>query len=323
MDPDDVLTGARKVRPPFEELGSRRPNHEQRHVGPFSSELLEECEHRLVRPMKVLEDEYRRPHCSEDLEEPAPGGELLVAPGSRARSDPDERKEPLPEPGALVAVGQDVVELRDGDRRRVRLEDPGLALDDLAERPERDRRAVGEAAALAPCDEDRVGIDVGQELRHEAALAEAWLADDRRELEAPPGDRSIERCHERVELQRAPHERARLSGRDVDAEGRPGGDGVEHADRLGLAFQCGRRELRVVEPLPRRPPRLLAHGDAEFGRDRLDPRGRVDAVAGKEPLPCPGREIQPNERLTGVDADFEYGAGRHATLGDRRPPRRS
>ena len=43
--------------------------------------------------------------------------------------------------------------------RRVLLEDAGLRLDDLAERPQRDAVAVGEAAALAPRDELGVGVD--------------------------------------------------------------------------------------------------------------------------------------------------------------------
>ena len=58
------------------------------------------------------------------------------------------------------------------------------------------------------------------------------------------GDGAVERADERAELVGPADERAGLAARDVDAEGRPRRDRVEDADRLGLALQDGRRELR-------------------------------------------------------------------------------
>ena len=69
------------------------------------------------------------------------------------RLDPEQREQPLAEPRALVAFGKHRVELRRRDVGRVGLEDAGVGLHDLAERPERDALAVREAPALSPGDQ--------------------------------------------------------------------------------------------------------------------------------------------------------------------------
>ena len=129
---------------PLEELRPRRPEDEQGARLGAVGEVLEEREHRLVGPVEVLEDEDGRALVGDVLEEPAPGRELLVALGRRAGLDPEQREEPLRGTTlARLALGQDLVEL--GGRRTpgVRLEDPGVGLDDLAERPERDPSPYG------------------------------------------------------------------------------------------------------------------------------------------------------------------------------------
>ena len=111
-------------------------------------------------------DEDERALLGEAFEEAPPGGERLVAPVAaelRLAAEAEEREQVRLDPrlvaragervlDGLVDLGRDVVE-------RVLLEDARLRLDDLAERPERDPVAVGEAAALAPGDELGVGLD--------------------------------------------------------------------------------------------------------------------------------------------------------------------
>ena len=77
--------------------------------------------------------------------------------------------------------------------------DPGLRLDDLAERPERDAVAVREAAAVAPGDDLLVVRDGLPELGDEPALADSRHADERHELR-----RAIDAdARERTEQERA------------------------------------------------------------------------------------------------------------------------
>ena len=64
----------------------------------------------------------------------------------------------------------------------VGLEDAGLRLHHLAERPERDALAVRKRAALAPGDELGVLVDRPEELVDEPALADPGDADERHEL---------------------------------------------------------------------------------------------------------------------------------------------
>ena len=52
-----ALPSPRPIRLPLEQLGARRAEHEQRHTLGLGSESLEEREHRVVRPVQVLEDE--------------------------------------------------------------------------------------------------------------------------------------------------------------------------------------------------------------------------------------------------------------------------
>jgi hypothetical protein len=78
---------------------------------------------------------------------------------------------------------------------------------------------------------------------------------------------------------------------------------VEDPDGLGLAFQDGRRQLLVVDTMPRRLPRLLPDGDAHFGCNRLDPRRGVDTVASQESLADSRADVEANERLARVDPD--------------------
>ena len=91
----------------------------------------------------------------------------------------------------------------------VRLEDAGLRLGDLAERPEARRPRRRERAAAPPGHQSRLDVGRGEELRDEAALADPGHADDRDELRPRFARRPLERADEQAELVRAADERSR------------------------------------------------------------------------------------------------------------------
>ena len=66
--------------------------------------------------------------------------------------------------------------------RWVALEDAGLRLDDLGERPERNPIAVRERASLPPRDEVSGRVDSAKELEDNSALADSGHADECDEL---------------------------------------------------------------------------------------------------------------------------------------------
>ena len=119
--------------------------------------MVDEVEQRVVGPVEILEDEHERPLLGERLEQPAPRGERLGAPVARlvaAAGEPRERVEVGGDPATLLRLGQQLAEhrvelpLHRGDV--VGLENAGLRLHDLAERPDTAALAVGERAALPP-----------------------------------------------------------------------------------------------------------------------------------------------------------------------------
>src|SRR5205823_8869755 len=98
--------------------------------------------------------ENERPLLGCRLEQTAPGGERLLALRAFSALEADEGTrmagEPLPFAFVLRQALDHCTELLLRVCRIVRLEDPGVRLDDLAERPEAHALAVGEGAALAP-----------------------------------------------------------------------------------------------------------------------------------------------------------------------------
>ncbi len=151
---------------------------------PAGGHLLEEGQHRLVSPVEVLEDEHRRALFGEELEEPAPRGELLVARGAGPGFDPEEWQQPFPEPGPLVASGRTssslAIATAAGSVSRI----PAwpFRISPRAQNAIPSRTAGSGPVARSPA----VGCesDMGEELGNEPALAEPRLADDRREFDA-------------------------------------------------------------------------------------------------------------------------------------------
>ncbi len=234
-----VELAAAPARAALEELRPRRRDDEQRDVRQPVDELVEEVEEALVRPVDVLDDDDERTLLGETLEEAAPGGERLVAAIASElcfAGEAEEREEMRLDARLVARAGErvldDLVDLRRDVLRRVLLQDARLRLDDLAERPERDPVAVGEAASLAPGDELRVGLDDAIQLVDETALADSGDADEREELRRALVPRSLERVPDDAELALAPDELGARLVRDVDAEARVGGGRRPDGDRL-------------------------------------------------------------------------------------------
>ena len=160
-----VELAAAPARPPLEKLGPRGRDDQQRNVGDPVDELVEEVEEALVGPVDVLGDEDERTLLRKPFEEASPRGERFVA--------------AIAAELGLVGESEECEEVRlyahfvAGTRERVRdglmdllrdlggcvlFDDTRLRLHDLAERPQRDSVPVGEAAALPPRDELRIGI---------------------------------------------------------------------------------------------------------------------------------------------------------------------
>ena len=192
---------------------------------------------------------------------------------------------------------------------RVRLEDAGVRLHHLAERPEADALAVGERAALPPVDELGVPLDRLEELVDEPALADARLPDEGHELCGAPASHALEGIEERVELTAAPDERRPHPARDVDADAAARLDRLPRVDRLGLALRLHGLGLAVVDRVAGRAPRRLADEDAVDRRVRLEPRSGVDDVARDHALALLRPRAERDERLARVDADTELELG--------------
>src|SRR5918996_4287643 len=112
----------------------------------------------------------------------------------------------------------------------VRAENPGVRLDDLGKCPERSLFAVRQRAASPPADGRACGVERRRELGDQAALADAWNADDVDEMRG-----AVERASEQVELLAPAHERD--GGPQHVAEAGTGADGLPHAQRRRLPLR--------------------------------------------------------------------------------------
>ena len=183
----------------LEHLGSGAGQDEERGGSRASGQVVHEGQHRLVGPVQVLDDEHRGIGGSEALEELSPGGEVLLARGLLCL-EAEERAQARAEPVAVGVLGQDRLEAGLGAGHAVALEHAGLGAHDLAERPEGDAAAEGQAAALTPDDEPGVVVEAAGELGQQSALADAGLADEEGTVETPVGGRLVEQGLELGEL---------------------------------------------------------------------------------------------------------------------------
>ena len=72
----------------FEQLGAGGADHEERDGLSTIGEVLQEREHRLIRPMQVLEHEHGGVLLGDVFQEPSPRGEQLLALGGEVASIP-------------------------------------------------------------------------------------------------------------------------------------------------------------------------------------------------------------------------------------------
>ncbi len=192
----------------------------------------------------------------------------------------------------------------------VGLEDPGLRLHDLAQGPEGDAVAVGQASTVAPEEDLGLVIGPGEELPDEPALPHAGLAGDGHELDRCLADHPPIGLLQQLQLGVSTDERA---GGPVDLDGvsASGLGGAPDRDGIGLALDLDRVHRLVVDHLVGRPPRPLADHHRPGGRDLLEARRGVHHVAGDHPLTLFGAGAEGHDRLAGVhrDADREVGVG--------------
>ena len=133
--------------------------------------------------MQVFEEQDEWPVSRNGLDEPLPGANDSSRSVWPLPGEAHERPEAILQPLCVVGSGDSLAELRGSFGGRIRLEDPGVGLDDLAERPEGDPVPVREAAALAPVHELGAVVHPGSELREQARLTDARLTGDRDELD--------------------------------------------------------------------------------------------------------------------------------------------
>ena len=263
------------------------------------------------------------PSLGHRLEEPPPGGERLLLRGRLARVDPDQRQQPRPQPRPRRRPrAATALELRGGVVRRVGLEDPGVRLDDLAQRPERDPLAVGQAAALPPADElrprrrhARTSSATRRLLPTPGSPAIVTSCTERSAtalLERPATRRELELAADERRRHRADHVRCRTGARAASAR--------QTRYRLRLALRRDRLQRLVLEDALGRPERLLSDRDAV---DRCRAWIRA-AVLTTSPVTIPSPSSGPRASATtaspGVDADAHR--QRRAT-GSARSARRS
>ena len=295
---------APKVGVTLEQLGSGSAYQEERHALDPVGQLLEECEQGVVRPVEVLEHQHDRPL----------GGKVLAGTAATRRTTPrGQRGRPTPTSGASRGeqpprsgiVGSDLAcELGCGFAGGVRLEDPALGLDDLAERPERDAVAVREASSLAPAHELAASLDVAAGARRTSRLlptpgspmtVTSWTRPASRLARTPRQQRQLELPADQGRVGRRGSRRTprRARGRERP----PDGERLRLAlDRDGSSPSYSKtRDRRAIGLLGR--PRRRPPGRRPAGARRCSPRRRST-------IPRPSRaRRRGHDGLAGVDAD--------------------
>ena len=132
-----------------------------RRAGVPVAEALDEVEQGVVGPVQVLQGQDQRPGRGQAVQEAPPGGELLLAVGGGGRpgapraaaADADQAAQVTGDPGGGDRLGHRA-RGRDqppsGELGAVALQDAGLGLDRLGQRPEGRPVAIGEGPPLPP-----------------------------------------------------------------------------------------------------------------------------------------------------------------------------
>ena len=145
-EPDGGPAGA-PAGPALQQLGpGRGQDQDGRRPGVRLDQALDEVEQGVVGPVQVLEGQHQRPGGGQAVQEPPPGGELLLAVGGGGRpggpgpgAEADQAAQVAGHPGGGDRIGhrrRGRGQAPAGELGAVALEDAGLGLDRLGERPE-------------------------------------------------------------------------------------------------------------------------------------------------------------------------------------------
>ena len=278
-------------RPPartIAELWPRERDHEQAVIARPLHQVGDEREQRLVGPLHVLEDEHDGQALGHRLEEPAPGREEAFAVAVGDLRQPQQMAQRRHHPVAVLRVGHPFahhgLELGPGCGGRLVLGDPGAHAHHLAQCPECDPVAVGQAAAAVP--EHLVGeaVRVLLELPRQARLADAGDAGDVDEMRAPALGR-VEQVLQQAQLALPADERWVESRAAADPA--PGGrdaHGPPERHGLGLALERKRPGGLADDRRLGHPPGRLVDEHGSGRRRSLDAGRGVDEISGHDAL---------------------------------------
>ena len=263
--------------------------------------MLDEVEQAVVRPLDVLEHEHDRPLLGKRLEEAPPGGERFLlrarCPVARVTHEGMEMRE-HPVHVLVEQLLERPRQLRLHLGIAVGLEDAGLRLHHLRERPVADTLAVRQRPALAPVRQMSAALDRLEQLADESALADPRHAGDRDQFGRTLRAHAVERADELLDLPLASDERRACLGREVDAEARPRLHDLPHGNRRFLPLRLDGGKLAVVDRLRRRAIRRLTHENAVHRRGGLQARRRVDDVTRGHAFAGLGTGGEIHQRLT-------------------------
>jgi hypothetical protein len=173
-------------------------------------EVLDEVEQARVRPLHVLEGQYRRIALGQSFEEEAPRSEEVLLIARLVLGQTEEMSEPRFEEVPLVCIEDVLLErLVELAQRRCRVfvfGDAAAHPQHVRERPVRDALAVGEATPAVPVDGVRDAVEVLVELPAQARLADSGDSGDRDEVSLALVGTRVEEVLDLAELAVAPHE---------------------------------------------------------------------------------------------------------------------
>ena len=223
---------------------------------------------------------------------------LVGADGQQCRQRPGDRRI-----AGTTQLGHAGLELGLRRGRRIVVEDLRVGLDGVGEGRVRGL-GVGEAPALPPIEDLREPVEVLLELPGQSRLADPGRADDRHQVRTAFRDHPAHGLLEQGDLLVPPDERRFDAQRRADAatsrldrHGPPGGD------RQRLALEHRRRQLLVIDDVARGGVGEGPDHDGTRQGDLLQPRSRIDRVAGHDPVTLAAGPPQIDQHLPGLDPD--------------------
>ncbi len=315
-----LLWPAAPVGAPVEQLVAGEADQQQRGAHPLG-EVLDRLEHAVVGPVDVLEGEHERLAARPSLDAEAQGREEALAQASRVlphghqlrgNLEPDQPAQQgggahalLAEAAVVVSavVAHDVAgvsqQLAPRLLRGVGVDDLAAGTNHLAESPEDDSAAVGQAAPGVERRSVGASGETALQLAQDAGLAQSGLADQGDEVRHALGLHAIEARLQLRQLLLAAHQLG-LPRRGDPAHGDIGGHatGLPGGHGLGLALEGEWEQALVVHRTAGGPHRALADRHAVGTRRALQAGRHVHGVADHGV----GLAHGPGEHLTRVHA---------------------